>query len=135
MPPLHPCCSDPNNAVLAFADMMRKQIVMPAHLMDDGRHADLNVGRNLFGDFSEVAERIGGELPLAPAACRCRVGCCAALCWAEQGRQPSAAYSLCLSCPSATVLIFCHRTAPSRRHRLPALQCTPPSTTAKSWST
>ena len=45
-------CSDPNGAMLAFADMMRKQIVMPAHLMDDGRHGELNNGRNLFEDFS-----------------------------------------------------------------------------------
>ena len=38
---------DPNGAMLAFADMMRKQIVMPAHLMDDGEHIARN-GRNLF---------------------------------------------------------------------------------------
>ncbi|EFN56251.1 hypothetical protein CHLNCDRAFT_35190 [Chlorella variabilis] len=50
---------DPNNAMLCFADMMRKQIVMPAHLMDDGKHGILNGGRNLFTDFSEVAERLG----------------------------------------------------------------------------
>lgn len=29
---------DPEGAMLAFADMMRKQIVMPAHLMDDNWH-------------------------------------------------------------------------------------------------
>ena len=29
---------DPDGAMLAFYDMMRKQIVMPAHLMDDGQH-------------------------------------------------------------------------------------------------
>lgn len=29
---------DPDGAMLAFADMMRKQIVMPAHLMDDMEH-------------------------------------------------------------------------------------------------
>ena len=52
---------DPNNTMLAFADMMRKQIVMPAHLMDDGKHGILNTGRNLFHDFSELAERSGGE--------------------------------------------------------------------------
>ncbi|KAL4444903.1 hypothetical protein ABPG77_003953 [Micractinium sp. CCAP 211/92] len=51
--------ADPNGAMLAFADMMRKQIVMPAHLMDDGRHAGMNSGRNLFEDFSEVAEGAG----------------------------------------------------------------------------
>ncbi|KAL4448205.1 hypothetical protein ABPG75_005424 [Micractinium tetrahymenae] len=50
---------DPNNAMLSFADMMRKQIVMPAHLMDDGKHGTMNNGRNLFADFSDVAERIG----------------------------------------------------------------------------
>lgn len=38
---------DPNGAMLAFADMMRKQIVMPAHLMDDMSHQERN-GRNLF---------------------------------------------------------------------------------------
>lgn len=31
----------------------------PAHLMDDGRHSELNNGRNLFEDFSEVAESSG----------------------------------------------------------------------------
>lgn len=50
---------DPNGAMLAFSDMMRKQIVMPAHLMDDGQHGEKNNGRNLFHDFSEVAESIG----------------------------------------------------------------------------
>ncbi|KAI8471713.1 MAG: plastid acyl-ACP desaturase [Monoraphidium minutum] len=50
---------DPDGAVLAFSDMMRKQIVMPAHLMDDGEHGTLNPGRNLFADFSAVAERTG----------------------------------------------------------------------------
>jgi hypothetical protein len=29
---------DPDGAMLAFADMMKKQIVMPAHLMDDCQH-------------------------------------------------------------------------------------------------
>ena len=45
--------------MLAFADMMRKRIVMPAHLMDDGRHGAANPGRTLFDDFSAVAEDIG----------------------------------------------------------------------------
>eukprot|EP00210_Caulerpa_lentillifera_P001906 g1833.t1 len=49
---------DPNGTMLAFHDMMRKQIVMPAHLMDDGEH-ELKNGRKLFADFSEVAERLG----------------------------------------------------------------------------
>jgi acyl-[acyl-carrier-protein] desaturase len=40
---------DPNGTTLAFADMMRKQIVMPAHLMDDGSHEATNGSkRNLF---------------------------------------------------------------------------------------
>ncbi len=38
---------DPNGAMLAFGDMMRKQIVMPAHLMNDGQH-EAKTGRNLF---------------------------------------------------------------------------------------
>lgn len=50
---------DPNGATLAFADMMKKQIVMPAHLMDDGHHETTNKGRNLFADFSSVAEKTG----------------------------------------------------------------------------
>jgi acyl-[acyl-carrier-protein] desaturase len=49
---------DPDGAMLAFADMMRKQIVMPAHLMDDLEHSGKNEGRNLFADFSEVAQRL-----------------------------------------------------------------------------
>jgi len=49
---------DPSGGVLAFADMMRKQIVMPAHLMDDMEHEARNK-RNLFADFSAVAERTG----------------------------------------------------------------------------
>lgn len=44
--------------MLAFADMMKKQIVMPAHLMDDGEHRARS-GRDLFHDYSEVAERAG----------------------------------------------------------------------------
>jgi len=50
---------DPDGAMLAFADMMRKQIVMPAHLMDDNEHGAKNGGRNLFADFSAVAETTG----------------------------------------------------------------------------
>jgi acyl-[acyl-carrier-protein] desaturase len=49
---------DPDTTMLAFADMMKKQIVMPAHLMTDGEHESLR-GRNLFADFSTVAERVG----------------------------------------------------------------------------
>lgn len=39
--------------------MMRKSIVMPAHLMDDGEHGPKNAGRHLFSDFSSVAESTG----------------------------------------------------------------------------
>lgn len=49
---------DPDNAMLSFADMMRKQIVMPAHLMNDMQHTEKNPGRNLFADFSDVAESL-----------------------------------------------------------------------------
>lgn len=44
---------DPDGAMLAFADMMKKSISMPAHLMYDG------LDENLFKHFSSVAERIG----------------------------------------------------------------------------
>ncbi|CAL9128923.1 stearoyl-[acyl-carrier-protein] 9-desaturase, chloroplastic [Musa acuminata AAA Group] len=44
---------DPNGTVLAFSDMMKKKISMPAHLMYDGRDD------NLFGHFSAVAQRLG----------------------------------------------------------------------------
>ena len=44
--------------MIAFGDMMRKQIVMPAHLMDDREHGSRN-GRNLFKDFSSVAQATG----------------------------------------------------------------------------
>jgi acyl-[acyl-carrier-protein] desaturase len=50
---------DPDGAMLAFADMMRKQIVMPAHLMNDLEHGPKNDDRNLFADFSDVAQRLG----------------------------------------------------------------------------
>lgn len=46
---------DPNGTTLAFADMMKKQIVMPAHMMDDMVHKG-RTGRNVFQDFSTVAE-------------------------------------------------------------------------------
>lgn len=49
---------DPSGAILGFANMMRKQIVMPAHWMDDDEH-DTKNGRSLFKDFSSVAERLG----------------------------------------------------------------------------
>jgi len=44
---------DPDGTVLAFADMMRKKIAMPAHLMYDGRDD------NLFDNYSSVAQRTG----------------------------------------------------------------------------
>ncbi|XP_022722030.1 stearoyl-[acyl-carrier-protein] 9-desaturase, chloroplastic-like [Durio zibethinus] len=44
---------DPDGAVLAFADMMKKKITMPAHLMYDGQDG------NLFEHYSSVAQRIG----------------------------------------------------------------------------
>lgn len=50
---------DPNGAMLAFESMIRKQIVMPAHMMSDGSHESVNNGRNLFSDYSAVADTIG----------------------------------------------------------------------------
>eukprot|EP00252_Welwitschia_mirabilis_P011986 TRINITY_DN2664_c0_g1_i1.p1 TRINITY_DN2664_c0_g1~~TRINITY_DN2664_c0_g1_i1.p1 ORF type:complete len:401 (-),score=36.12 TRINITY_DN2664_c0_g1_i1:424-1626(-) len=44
---------DPDGAVLALEDMMRKKITMPAHLMYDGHDY------NLFDHFSAVAQRLG----------------------------------------------------------------------------
>ncbi|CAL5417107.1 unnamed protein product [Camellia sinensis] len=44
---------DPDGTVLALADMMKKKISMPAHLMYDGRDD------NLFEHFSSVAQRLG----------------------------------------------------------------------------
>ncbi|MFT5086355.1 MAG: acyl-[acyl-carrier-protein] desaturase [Candidatus Latescibacterota bacterium] len=44
---------DPNGAILAFRDLMKNQIVMPAHLMYDGKDPDL------FDHFSLVAQRLG----------------------------------------------------------------------------
>ncbi|GFZ11256.1 plant stearoyl-acyl-carrier-protein desaturase family protein [Actinidia rufa] len=44
---------DPDGTVLAIADMMRKKISMPAHLMYDGQDD------NLFEHFSSVAQRLG----------------------------------------------------------------------------
>lgn len=47
---------DPNGTMIAFDDMMRKQIVMPAHYMNDSQHPQ---DRNLFKDFSSVAQATG----------------------------------------------------------------------------
>ncbi|KAL3523274.1 hypothetical protein ACH5RR_016108 [Cinchona calisaya] len=44
---------DPDGTILGLADMMRKKISMPAHLMYDGRD------ENLFEHFSAVAQRLG----------------------------------------------------------------------------
>ncbi|KAK1432335.1 hypothetical protein QVD17_09231 [Tagetes erecta] len=44
---------DPNGAMTAVADMMRKKITMPAHLMYDGQDP------SLFEHFSAVAQRLG----------------------------------------------------------------------------
>jgi acyl-[acyl-carrier-protein] desaturase len=44
---------DPNEMVMTFADMMRRKISMPAHLMYDGHD------HNLFDHFAIVASRIG----------------------------------------------------------------------------
>uniref|UniRef100_Q01753 Stearoyl-[acyl-carrier-protein] 9-desaturase, chloroplastic n=1 Tax=Simmondsia chinensis TaxID=3999 RepID=STAD_SIMCH len=44
---------DPDGAVLALADMMRKKVSMPAHLMYDGKDD------NLFENYSAVAQQIG----------------------------------------------------------------------------
>ncbi|XP_071920934.1 stearoyl-[acyl-carrier-protein] 9-desaturase, chloroplastic-like [Coffea arabica] len=44
---------DPDGTMVALADMMRKKISMPAHLMYDGRDD------NLFEHFSAVAQRLG----------------------------------------------------------------------------
>ncbi|KAJ9567071.1 hypothetical protein OSB04_003037 [Centaurea solstitialis] len=44
---------DPTGAMMAIADMMRKKITMPAHLMTDGQDP------SLFEHFSAVAQRLG----------------------------------------------------------------------------
>ncbi|XP_028062610.1 stearoyl-[acyl-carrier-protein] 9-desaturase, chloroplastic-like [Camellia sinensis] len=44
---------DPDAAVIAFADMMKKKITMPAHFMYDGHHDDL------FMHFSTTAQWLG----------------------------------------------------------------------------
>ncbi|XP_059630562.1 stearoyl-[acyl-carrier-protein] 9-desaturase 6, chloroplastic-like [Cornus florida] len=44
---------DPTSGMMAIADMMRKKITMPAHLMHDGRDP------LLFDHFSAVAQRLG----------------------------------------------------------------------------
>ncbi len=44
---------DPSGAMEAMADMLLSKIVMPARLMDDG------TGRDIFGDYSIVAQKLG----------------------------------------------------------------------------
>lgn len=44
---------DPENAMIAFRDMMKKTITMPAKLMEDAHDTDL------YKKFSEVAQRLG----------------------------------------------------------------------------
>lgn len=46
---------DPNEAMIAFEDMMRKKIVMPAHFL---REIGLRVGQT-FGHFTDAAQRLG----------------------------------------------------------------------------
>lgn len=46
---------DPNQAILAFEDMMRKKIVMPAHFL---REVGLKIGQT-FGHFTDAAQRLG----------------------------------------------------------------------------
>jgi acyl-[acyl-carrier-protein] desaturase len=46
---------DPNEAILAFEDMMRKKIVMPAHFL---RETGMDIG-GLWGHFTDAAQRIG----------------------------------------------------------------------------
>jgi acyl-[acyl-carrier-protein] desaturase len=46
---------DPNGAMLAFEDMMKKKIVMPAHFL---REVGLKVGQT-FGHFTDAAQRLG----------------------------------------------------------------------------
>ncbi|RVW84984.1 Stearoyl-[acyl-carrier-protein] 9-desaturase 6, chloroplastic [Vitis vinifera] len=48
---------DPTGAMLAIADMMRKKITMPAHLMYDG------CDPRLFEHFPAVAQRLGSTRP------------------------------------------------------------------------
>ncbi|UKJ08444.1 acyl-ACP desaturase [Solitalea lacus] len=46
---------DPNEMLLAFEDMMRKKIVMPAHFL---REMGLKIGQT-FGHFTDAAQRLG----------------------------------------------------------------------------
>lgn len=44
---------DPDGTILSLADMMRKKVSMPAHLMYDGQDD------NLFENYSTIAQKIG----------------------------------------------------------------------------
>lgn len=46
---------DPNEAMIAFEDMMRQKIVMPAHFL---REVGLKMGQT-FGHFTDAAQRLG----------------------------------------------------------------------------
>ena len=46
---------DPSEAMIAFEDMMRKKIVMPAHFL---REVGLKMGQT-FGHFTDAAQRLG----------------------------------------------------------------------------
>jgi len=46
---------DPNEAMVAFEDMMRKKIVMPAHFL---REMGMKIGQT-FGHFTDAAQRLG----------------------------------------------------------------------------
>jgi len=46
---------DPSEAMIAFEDMMRKKIVMPAHFL---REVGLKIGQT-FGHFTDAAQRLG----------------------------------------------------------------------------
>lgn len=46
--------ADPNGGLASFEQMMRKQIVMPAVLMEKG-----HPNKNIFSDFSAITQKIG----------------------------------------------------------------------------
>lgn len=50
---------DPDGTLLAFEDMMKKGILMPAHYVDDDWHTEANHGQNLFVDYATVADSLG----------------------------------------------------------------------------
>lgn len=50
---------DPQGTVIAFADMLKKGILMPAHLLNDGWHESANQGQNLFRDYASLADSLG----------------------------------------------------------------------------